>query len=214
MKWSEEAWIAAAEVFKQILQHPFVVALSDGTLSRERFLYYLAQDAKYLENYSRVLAHVASRLEVRDEIESFLKFALDGVAVERALHGSFLSGCNLNGLKASPSCLLYISFLKSQSYEPVEVEVASLLPCFWIYQKVGEHIAATSRQDNPYERWIETYADDTFRMATQRAIDLCDDMAERVTTETRQKMVDIFVICARMEWMFWDSAWKLEKWKI
>ncbi len=214
MRWSEEAWIAASPVYERILQHPFVTALTDGTLSRERFLFYLSQDAKYLESYSRVLAHVASRLTERDEIESFLKFALDGVAVERALHESFLSDCNRNEIAVSPSCLSYISLLKSQSYEPVEVEAASLLPCFWIYQKVGENIASKCSHDNPYSRWIETYSDETFRAATQKAIVLCDDMADRSTVEIRRKMIEIFVMCARMEWQFWDSAWNLEKWKI
>ena len=48
MKWSEQAWAAAAAVYDKILEHPFVNSLADGTLSCERFSYYIAQDAVYL----------------------------------------------------------------------------------------------------------------------------------------------------------------------
>ena len=27
-------------------------------------------------------------------------------------------------------------------------------------------------------------------------------------------MTDIFLRCTKMEWLFWDSAWYLESWKI
>ena len=32
--------------------------------------------------------------------------------------------------------------------------------------------------------------------------------------ETRRRMTDIFLRCTKMEWLFWDSAWYLESWKI
>lgn len=213
MKWSDEAWQAARPVYERIKENPFVNALADGSLSQEKFLYYLAQDARYLETYSRVLAHIASRLSDRSEIDAFLKFASDGIAVERALHESFLPS-GAAPVEKSPACLLYTSVLQSQAYEPVEVEAASVLPCFWIYQRVGNHISALAAADNPYRRWIDTYGDAEFEAATVLAISMCDSMAERVSPAIRQRMTSVFVLCARMEWMFWQSAWKLEKWEI
>ena len=44
-KWSDAAWEAAEPVFREILAHPFIGELSAGTLSGERFRYYLRQDA-------------------------------------------------------------------------------------------------------------------------------------------------------------------------
>ena len=60
--WSQEAWAAAQPVYEAILAHPFVAALADGTLPREHFMYYLRQDSLYLGEYTRVLAHAASRM--------------------------------------------------------------------------------------------------------------------------------------------------------
>ena len=90
MKWSEEAWKASEDIYEKILQHPFVKGLADGTLPAEKFRFYIEQDALYLRQYFRVLSHIASRLDDISEAETFIKFASDGVAVEKALHGSFL----------------------------------------------------------------------------------------------------------------------------
>ncbi len=214
MKWSQQAWQAAEPVYQAILRLPFVRELADGTLPQEKFLFYLGQDAHYLDSYTRVLAHIASRLTQKSSTEEFLKFATDGIAVERDLHESFLCGQVLPEI--SPACLMYTSVLKAAAFEDVAVEASSVLPCFWVYQKVGEHILASAGalDANPYARWINTYGDEYFAQATARAISLCDDLADASTQAVRDTMTDIFITCTRMEWMFWDSAYNLEKWKI
>ena len=213
MKWSEEVWSEAEHIYRSILELPFVRELSEGTLSRERFIYYIGQDSLYIENYSRVLAHIASRLTRRDHVEEFLKFASDGIMVERLLHESFLDG-TVPYIDPAPTTLLYTSFESSMALRPVEVEAASILPCFGVYQKVGEDILARSREDNPYSRWIATYADESFAAATRRATEICDELAEDATPAVRQQMTRAFITSTKMEWMFWDSAYNLEKWKI
>ena len=154
--WSQQAWNAADHIYKEIIRHPFVLQLADGTLPREVFERYIGQDSLYLGVYCRVLSHLASRLPQADMTEAFLGFAQDGVAVEKALHSLYI---NERPIEMSPSCLLYTSTLMAQAYETVEVEAAAILPCFWVYLKVGQHIAATMKPDNPYSDWIATYSD-------------------------------------------------------
>ncbi|WP_300098667.1 TenA family protein [uncultured Alistipes sp.] len=214
-RWSDRAWEAAEPVYRRITEHPFVEALAAGSLSEERFRHYLRQDALYLDGYARRLAHIAARLTRKEHTEAFLHFALEGIEVERALHASFLGGEHPSPDEISPACLLYTSVLESQATAPVEVEAAAVLPCFVVYQRVGEEILARQQDDrNPYRRWIETYGDASFAEATARAVGICDELAEAASEEIRQRMTDLFVRCTRMEWMFWESAWNLEKWKI
>lgn len=215
MSWSREAWAAAEPVYDRIVKHPFVEQLGRGTLSDERFRHYLRQDALYLGEYGRVLTHIASRLRRADDIEAFIRFASDGIAVERALHEVFLQGDRPSPDEMTPTTLLYTSLLRSQALASVEEEAAAVLPCFWIYKEVGDRIVERSAVDgNPYRAWIETYADEAFACSTRRAIAICDRLADETDAETRRRMTDIFVRCARMEYLFWDSAWELEKWKI
>ena len=79
---------------------------------------------------------------------------------------------------------------------------------------VGKEIHKRSLNDNPYSKWIETYADESFALSTSRAIDICDQLAATTTEVIRNKMTEAFVMATKMEWMFWDSAYNLEKWKI
>ena len=213
-KWSDEAWQAALPVYRKIIQHPFVDALARGTLDNERFMFYLRQDSLYLARYSRALTHIASRLADKDHTAAFIRFASDGIAVEQALHESFLQGSVPDQNEISPACLLYTSLLGSQAAAPVEVEAAAVLPCFWVYQRVGVDILSRQQGDNPYMRWIETYGDEAFAESTRRAIEICDELAEAGSEEIRASMTDAFMTAARMEWMFWNSAYNLEKWEI
>lgn len=214
MKWSEYTWAQAEGIYNAILEHPFVIELADGSLPPEKFIFYLGQDAHYLESYFRVLAHIASRLGNKAHAETFIRFASDGIAVEKALHQSFLKGMTLPA--KSPTCALYTATEMSTVYESVAVEAASILPCFWVYRNVGRHILKTCRDigHNPYAQWIETYADEYFDKATDEAIEICDQLAQSVSENERLRMTDIFLTCTRLEWMFWDSAYHLEKWKI
>ncbi len=212
-KWSEVAWEAALPTIKAIFQLPFVVELADGTLPKEKFLFYLSQDSIYIENYSRVLAHIASRLPKQEQSIDFLKFASDGFAVEKALHESYLGNHSID-VKPTPTTLLYNSYETAKSVGPVEIEAASILPCFWVYKKVGEEIFKTCKKDNQFYHWIETYGDETFAESNRRAIEICDELANNASEEIRNEMTEAFVMATKMEWLFWESAYNLERWKI
>ena len=213
-KWSDEAWEAAAPVYNEILRHGFVRELAVGTLPVEKFAFYLAQDSLYLADYARVLAHIASRLTDKDMIADFARFASHGIEVETAMHATFLSRYGVRPQAKAPGCMLYTSVLKSQAYNPVEVELAAVLPCFKVYLEVGKAIAAQAAEGNPYAMWIGTYADPTFEASTVRALEIADELAAKASPEVRREMTEAFVMCTRMEWMFWDSAYMLENWKI
>lgn len=213
-KWSTQAWNAVCPVYDAIIRHPFVRHLADGTLPVEKFNFYLAQDALYIDNYAKVLSHIASRLDNKAHVADFIRFAQDGVEVEKAMHNVFLRKADIGNVEKSPACLLYSSLLSAQAMAPVEVETAAVLPCFWVYQQVGREITRLSAVDNPFRLWIDTYADETFEASTLRAIEICDELARNASVATVKKMTDIFVLCTKLEWMFWDSAWNLEKWKI
>lgn len=214
MKWSEEAWEATLPVYEAILRHPFVRELADGTLPRHKFEAYIIQDSLYIDNYCRVLAHIASRMPQMAHTEAFLDFAKDGVYVEKTLHADYLSGAVPTAAMMSPACMLYTSVLNGHACGPVEAEAAAVLPCFWIYREVGRQIAATAKADNPYSAWIGTYSDAAFDASTTRAIAICDSLADAAAPYVRDAMTHSFVKCAKMEWLFWDSAYNLEKWKI
>lgn len=180
----------------------------------DKFEFYLRQDRLYIDNYCRVLASIASRLGDMTQCSAFLDFAKDGVAVEKAMHCQFLKGKELDSDSMTPTCLLYTSVLNSCLSASVEVAAAAILPCFWIYLAVGRHIAYIAKEDNPYAAWIATYSDPAFEASNERAIAICDVLADAATDAVRREMTRLFVLCSKMEWLFWDSAYNMERWKI
>lgn len=214
-KWSGEAWRAIRPVFQAITVHPFVSGLIDGSLARDKFLFYLSQDALYLDDFGKVLAGIALKCTGRSHTEDFLGFAKDTIMVERALHREYLGQLDAMA-KPSQSCLLYTSYMQRQMMlAPVEVIVATVLPCFWIYQEVGDYILAKHpAPDNPYKMWIDTYDGEEYGQAVERAVAIADELTAGTTSAMRDRMTESFVLCSKMEWMFWDSAWRLEQWPV
>src|SRR5919112_2784323 len=91
MPFSREAWDRNVALYEAIRTMPFNAELAAGTLSEERFKYYITQDAHYLVGFGRALALAAAKAPEPDRIVQFAKSAEVAIIVERALHGSFLA---------------------------------------------------------------------------------------------------------------------------
>lgn len=216
MKWSEQAWNAAKPIYDKILELPFIKELMNGKLTKEQFIFYIKQDAIYLAEYGKILTGIASRLDNANHIAAFIEFASDSINVEQALHESFMHEIKDGNSEASPTCLLYTSFLHKQlANAPIEVALAAVLPCFWIYKEVSDYILTHQVEgDNPYQSWINTYGGEDFDRSVFTAISICDAVAAQCTESQQQAMIGAFSISSKLEWMFWDSAYKQEKWTI
>lgn len=219
-KFTEAAWAKTARLRDAILDLPFNRELAAGNLSRERFQFYMVQDALYLEQYSRALSVAAAKAPDPEAMQRFAHAAEEALVVERALHGSFFEKFGIDPNDAataepSPTCYGYTNFLLSvahvASYEEL---VAAILPCFWIYWDVGNAIAKKTGAGNPYQAWIDTYSDPGFGEAVEAVIAITNRTAATSTAERRDAMLRAFKRSTQYEWMFWDSAYRLEQWPI
>ncbi len=215
MKWTEEAWRECAPVYTEILKLPFLNELMSGNLPQEKFLFYLYQDALYLKAYGIILAGIAGKLDRKEWREDFFKFSSDTVSVEQALHQYYLKGIN-KGIEPTPTCALYTGHMYSQlAGASTEEALAAVLPCFWVYKKVGDHILENqTKNGNPYQPWIDTYGGEDFASAVQKAMAICDEAAINTTPARRVAMNRAFKLSFKMEWMFWHSAWIMEQWPV
>ncbi len=215
MSFSKSAWKAIEPIYDSILQHPFNQELAKGTLAKEKFQFYMKQDSLYLVDFARALAIAASRSTNTDDLVLLLDFSKGAIIAERGLHEFYFNfyGIKLDVEKA-PGCFTYTNFLiASASHASYEESLAALLPCFWIYQRVGEHIHKTAAAENPYQKWIDMYSGEEFQQVVQSAIDLTDSVAKDANEKQLKKMQEAFVTSTRLEWMFWDSAYRMESWQ-
>lgn len=217
MNWSDRVWKTIEPVYDRILQLPFIGELANGTLAKEKFLFYLQQDAIYLSEYGKILAGIAAKTDSPEYKKAFLKFAGDTVSVEQALHEFYLKEINgADRTEASPSCMLYTGYLYSMlGSRPLEVALAAVLPCFLIYKQVGDHILETqTASENPYQQWINTYGGEEFAEAVTLAVTICDQVAATCTDSQQKAMTEAFIRASKLEWMFWNSAWNEEQWPL
>lgn len=217
MNWTDQAWEAIQPIYQEILKMPFIEELKNGTLPLEKFQFYMLQDAKYLEHYGRALAALGSKAADNEMALDFFEFGKNALIVERALHEAYFKQFKLEPnqeITIEPVCHHYIHFLKSTvAYDPIEVATAAILPCFWIYKEVGDHIYQNQNTDNnPYKNWIETYSGDEFAEGVKKALQYSNYMAENSTDKGRKAMLEAFIAASRLEYNFWDAAYRNIKW--
>ena len=208
-KLSQQAWQQTQAVRQHIQQHPFNQALQNGSLSEAVFNYYIEQDSYYLQEYARAHALIASRIAT-PFAEMFIQLAQSIVATEHdSVHQYFKSQVSYQPTgQYSLATIAYTQYLLSTcALEPVAVAVAAILPCYWVYQEVGQHIAQHAVTANPYQRWIDTYASEDFANTTQQVINIFDTLADQSTPEIRQAMLHAFYQSTCLEWQFWQGAY-------
>ena len=218
--FTENVWQQAAGLREAIIALPFNQELMAGTLPREKFVHYMVQDSLYLEAYSRALSLASAKAPSVDIMLEFSQAAQIALVVERSLHEGFfkdfgVSEALIAETGPSPTCLNYTNFLIATAHNAsYEETVAAILPCFWVYWEVGVHIHARAVNNNPYQAWIDTYAGEDFANSVKRVISITDRLAENVGTVQNEAMKNAFLQCTRFEWMFWDSAYRIEKWPV
>lgn len=218
MSFTQELWNNNLDLYQKILNLPFNQELAKGTLSQAAFCHYVIQDAHYLLAYGRTLAIAAAKAFDADDVIQFSEAAKIAVVVERSLHQDFMQNFNISksefeNTPLTLACHHYTSFLTSTAWsESYPVVLAALLPCFWIYAEVGRDIVNMSVANNPYQAWVDTYAGEEFHTAVQNVIATVDKVALRCDADTLTKMHAAYRMGAKLEWLFWDSAYHQRGW--
>jgi thiaminase/transcriptional activator TenA len=219
-QFSTTAWQNNLLLYEKILAMPFNAELAAGNISAESFRHYIIQDAHYLEGFARALALASAKADTADQIVQFAAAAQTAIMVERALHADYFRKFGITpedfaAAQPTPVCDHYVSYLlRVAALDPFPVVLAALLPCFWIYLEVGKDIHGRAAKPNPYQAWIDTYAGEEFATAVQAVIATTDAVASGASERMRQSMHAAFTRATQLEWMFWDSAYRLAKWPV
>lgn len=218
--FTKELWREIAQIYKAILSHPFIKGLTDGSLSEERFKYYVIQDALYLREFAKALSIAAAKSPEEEWIIMFNEHSAGALKVERALHDSFFKEFGISSAKASrtplaPTNLAYTSYLLSVAYtSPFNELVGALLPCYWIYWEVGKALISKGSPNPLYQRWIDTYGGEEFAKVVKEVLTLTNKISKKLRDEEKQAMKRHFLTTSRYEWMFWDMGYRIENWPV
>jgi thiaminase/transcriptional activator TenA len=218
--FTAELWAAAEPIFEQILAHPFLRGLTDGTLPEDRFRFYVKQDALYLRQYARCLALASAKAPSAYWCEMFAAHAQSALNVERSLHEAYFAAWGLTpeeiaATPPTPTNLAYTSYLlRIAGTATFEDLIGALLPCYWIYWEVGKRLITQGSPHAVYQRWIDAYASEQFAAAVGRVLDAADRSMADLPPSRLALIREHYLVASRYEWMFWDAAYRLEGWPV
>ena len=218
--FSAELWSGIEDVYAQILEHPFLAGLTDGSLDRAAFEFYVVQDAHYLREYARALSVAAARAPAESEIAMFNEHAAGAIAVERSLHDAFFVDFGfgkgeLARTPMAPTNLAYTSYLLATAYGGSFADLlGAVLPCYWIYWEVGKALLPQGSPDPLYARWIETYGGEEFAGVVRSVLALTDRLGPELSPAERERAGVHFRATSRYEWMFWEMGYRRERWPV
>lgn len=209
----------AAPLFDDVVDHPMVAALGDGTLDEAPFRRWLRQDYRYLTDYARVFAYGAANAPGLDRMRRLATLLSETLETEMDLHRAYaaefgITEAELAATEPTPTTRGYTDFLVRTAATGTFGDLAAaLLPCMWGYHDTAVRLRERGRPDDErYAEWVETYAGEEFAELTTWCKGLVDDVAAGRPERDRKRYRDLFRTSLRYEYRFWDAAWTGEEW--
>ncbi|HEY9160130.1 MAG TPA: TenA family protein [Desulfomonilia bacterium] len=217
---TDEMFKENEDLYQKILHMPFNSELIKGTLDENIFKNYIIQDYIYLEYYRKAFAILLSKAP-DDKASAFIVSTIKAIDDEIGnVHNVYIKQFNISKTELAnvsplPSTELYVSYLiKTACLEPFETGLAAMLPCDWVYYRLGGDMSkAKPSPDNKYAKWIEGYTPVKWESSETKAFtDLLGGYMENTTDENRLKMRQAFKTSMNLEYMFWDGIYRDVKW--
>lgn len=209
--FSQTVWAASAHIREAIDACPFVTALGDGTLDLPAFVYYLDQDALYLNQYSRALSRTGDRAPDVAARLFYYGGAVGAVEVEAEMHRTWTARysdhAQVTGIPGLTT-QAYTDFLLARTNETFGIAAAAVLPCYWLYAHIGTTLYTALQNyegEHPYREWLETYSGEDFQKATEQAIAYTDAAARTATDDKLLAMYEAYMRASWLELTFFEA---------
>lgn len=219
-KFTDRLWKSVAPIWEQTHKHPFVTGLGCGTLPVDSFKFYMKQDYVYLIDYAKMFALASTKaydLTTSARFAALQEATLNG---EMELHRQYaerfgISREELEATKPSFVMLAYTSYMLRVAHQGSLAElVSSLLPCTWSYWEIGKHLAKVegALEHELYGEWVRMYSSDEFGQLAIWLIDIMNELADGKNEQELARLEEHFLYTTKMEYMFWDMAYRKEMW--
>jgi thiaminase/transcriptional activator TenA len=202
-------------------EHPFVRGLGDGTLPAERFRFYLEQDYLFLIEYAKVFALAATRSTELATMAYFAQLCADTLNTEMALHRSTcaefgITPAELEAAEPAQTTVGYTGHLLQVAVRGGVADIcAAVLPCQWGYHEIARHLRARGMPPEPrYRKWIELYASPEFAAYGRWLRETLEAHAPHLAPAHVARLKTTFHTSSRWEYLFWEMAWRMERWSV
>ena len=202
---AQTLWQENQDLREQALNNAFVQGIKDGSLPKEKFAYYVGQDAFFLEAFARAYSIAAAKAPDWESFQTFHALS-DGVLQELNLHQSYAAAWNVDIKTVKPGATTrqYTDFLLSTAWsQPVGITAVAMAPCMRLYAYLGQELAKDGIPTHPYQDWITTYSSDDFEPLAQQLEALVNQLSpDNALTRSTYRYA---MLCERD---FFQAAWE------
>lgn len=218
-KFTAQLRYAAKDLWEKSMQQPFVKELQSGKLPLATFRFYLLQDRYYLAEFSKIHRLMAKKTASQEVQQFLLAGARDLQECEITLQQHFFTELKVTPVEiektdAVPTAYAYVNHLyKTLEKDGIAPCVCAILPCYWLYQEIGQALAQNGSPVALYQKWIDTYDSDWYDVNVSRMLKLTNDLAKQASELERRQMQQAFVRSIYYECRFWQMAYEQEQWQ-
>ena len=206
-------------IWQAIFSHPFVIGIGDGTLSRDRYIFFLKQDYVYLIHFSRVFALASAKAYELEDMGYFATLLEATLNTEMDLHRKTceaidISVQDLENTEPAMITSAYTNLLVRTCYEGALLDIlAVLLPCAVGYAEIGQKLKSEGLPEAPFYRdWINTYASHEFVEFAEWLKKKINFLADGAPDSVKSHLEKLYRSSARFEYLFFDMSWNMETW--
>jgi thiaminase/transcriptional activator TenA len=212
----------ADPIWVKIFNHPFLIEMSKGTLPIEKFKFFTTQDYTFLIDFSKALGVAASKIDDVEDFREFITFLHSTITVEMDSLKDLANKLgilpeNLSQIEPSPANFAYTRHILVTAHMGSFGEfISSIMPCMWSYQEIGEKIGELQGLlEHPiYSGWASTYYGKEYKNLVKWLRAILDKSAAKASRTELAMMEKGFIISSKYEYMFWDMAYRLQKWAV
>lgn len=198
------------DIIKGIERMPFITEMYNGTLSDERFFYYIEQDIHYLNDFARANAFLLTR-STNDNMISFFLDAIRGTFKEQEnVHKKYTTLPNYEEkgtfTRAYKNYTKFLLHHTSTSYFPLGY--ISTVPCPWLYVHLGRKFSNKEFENDKYKYWFLINSSEEAEIFLSRQLELLENLAKEHPIQ-RNDMKALFREALLFEYAFWSDAYDL-----
>jgi thiaminase (transcriptional activator TenA) len=205
---SQKLWQANQDLAEASLHNPFVQGLGDGSLPKGKFVYYVGQDAFFLEAFARAYSISAAKAPDWESFQVFHSLT-NGALQELNLHQGYAQQWDVDIVTVAPgkATRQYTDFLLSIAWsQSVGITAVAMSPCLRLYAYLGQKLAHNRSEEdiatNAYADWITTYSSSEFDVLVQQLDGLVDKHSPDI--DLAYSTYRYAMTCERN---FFQSAW-------
>ena len=198
----------------QVVAHPFTDALADGSLPRESFAFYLAQDYAFIDPFTALLGHAIGTAPAMDDRVALGQFvgmltSSENTFFERAGAAFGVTNDMRRPVNVSPPIKEFRKVLREVGAHGSYPEMlAVLVVAEWSYLAWATRVRAGADIDPHYREWIDLHDNPDFAQFVDWLRGRLDAEAADLDAETFNAVVARFRRMVDLEKDFFDACWQ------